>query len=264
MLPSVKNASGAHTKVPSKREEKKRINIRWNSATFFQVGLAVTLLLCFLVMESGWTLGSGELASPPPEIDWVEPGLFAFQEEQPKVAPKIIPKEKTPRRTIQKTLASNFQVTNNNSESNESKTTDAEVNPNLPAVGNTMPALIREEKPSYFDEVQFVPVFPGCEALENNTERRECMSSKISKFINRRFNRDRFSDLETGKIHRVSVQFTVGKDGTVKDIRTRARLPEMEAEAKRVIGKMPVMEPGRQGSTKVDVIFSVPISFMVE
>ena len=109
-----------------------------------------------------------------------------------------------------------------------------------------------------------MPVFPGCESLSNNDERRNCMSSKIGKFINRKFNTDKFSELERGKIYSVSVQFTVGKDGGVKDILTRALLPEMEEEAKRVIGKMPIMQPGRQGDTEVDVLFTVPIRFQVQ
>ena len=51
MLPSIKNSDGTETKVLSKREQKKRINIRWNSTLFFQIGLVITLLFTLVVME---------------------------------------------------------------------------------------------------------------------------------------------------------------------------------------------------------------------
>ena len=88
MLPSVKNASGTETKVLSKREEKKRINIRWNSGLLFQVGLAASLIICFLVIESDWTLGTGKTYNPPNDIDWVETPLVAYRLEQPEVKVK--------------------------------------------------------------------------------------------------------------------------------------------------------------------------------
>jgi len=262
MLPSVKNASGTNTKVLSKREEKKRINIRWNSGLFFQVGLVVTLFLCFLVMESDWDLGSGKIYTPRHEIDWIDPPLVAYRLEQPEV--KVKQQKVVKQRILQKAVTNIFKEIDNISTTPETKFPKTEIAPALPSTGKAIAPPIKEKGPSHINTVQFVPVFPGCESLSNNDERRACMSSKIGKFINRKFNADKFSELESGKIYRVSVQFTVGKDGSVKDILTRALLPEMEEEAKRVVGKMPVMQPGRQGNTKVDVLFTVPIVFQVQ
>lgn len=73
MLPSVKNASRAKTKVLSKREEKKRINIRWNSGIFFQVGLIACLLLFLAIIESDWKLSSGEIFVPSTNLNWMKP-----------------------------------------------------------------------------------------------------------------------------------------------------------------------------------------------
>ncbi len=262
MLPSVKNVSGTKTKVPSKREEKKRINIRWSSGLFFQVGLAVTLLLSFLILESDWDLGSGKAFTPPDEIDWIQSPLVAYQLEQPEVTVK--PQKKIKQRIIQKPLSHTFTEVDDKTLTVEGEIPPTDVTPDPPLVGKTIAPPTTESGPASFNSVQFVPVFPGCESLSSNDERRACMSSQIGKFINKKFKTDKFSDLEQGKIYNVNVQFTVGKDGSVKDILTRAVLPEMEEEAKRVISKMPVMQPGRQGNIEVDVLFTVPIRFQVQ
>jgi len=264
MLPSIKNAGGAKTKVPSKREQKKRINIRWNSGVFFQLGLAAILLLTYIVMESDWDLGARGKFVPKKEITIVEPPFFKFTIEQPMV--KTVAKlQKTVKpRVIQKVVTSTFVTVKDNSLKAEDEIKSTEVTPTIPATGIVTGPTEKESKPSPYNAVQFVPIFPGCESLSNNAERRTCMSSKVNAFINRRFNADKFSDLESGKFHTVRVQFTIGKDGLVKDILARAQLPELEKEAKRVIGKMPIMKPGKQGNTEVDVLFTVPIRFQVQ
>ena len=70
--------------------------------------------------------------------------------------------------------------------------------------------------------------------------------------------------MEVGKTHTINVMFTIGKDGKVKDILAKAKVTELEKEALRVIGKMPLMKPGKQGNTEVDVQFMVPIKFQVQ
>lgn len=264
MLPSVKNASGAKTKVLSKRELKKRINIRWNSGIFFQLGLAAVLLLTFIVMESDWDLGGRAMFVPKKQITIEEPAFFDFQIYQPKT--KVVAKlQKVVKpRVVRPMIASVFTTVDDDNLKAEDAIPPTELTSTATATGNVNTTPIKESKPSHINTVQFVPIFPGCESLPNNVERRACMSSKVNAFINRRFNTDKFSDLESGKIHKVNVQFTIGKDGKVKDILTRAYLPELEKEARRVIGKMPLMKPGKQGNTEVDVLFSVPIKFQVQ
>ena len=264
MLPSVKNASGAKTKVLSKRELKKRINIRWNSGIFFQLGLSAVLLLTFIVMESDWDLGANVKFTPKERITVVDPPFFNFTIQQPKVKTIAKVQKVVKPRVITPVVTSTFTAVPDDSKKLEPGIKSTEITATPATNGEGTTPVAKESKPSHINTVQFVPIFPGCESLSNNVERRNCMSSKINTFINRKFNTDSFSDLESGKIHTISVQFTIGKDGKVKDILTRAKLPELEKEAKRVIGKMPVMKPGKQGNTDVDVLFTVPIRFQVQ
>ncbi|HAT67982.1 MAG TPA: hypothetical protein DCS66_25845, partial [Flavobacteriaceae bacterium] len=65
MVPSVKKESRSKVEGLSKREEKKRINIRWNSGLFFQIGLIISMLFVFLIVESN--LGFSEMAYVIPD-----------------------------------------------------------------------------------------------------------------------------------------------------------------------------------------------------
>ncbi|HKJ48021.1 MAG TPA: energy transducer TonB [Christiangramia sp.] len=114
------------------------------------------------------------------------------------------------------------------------------------------------------DFIEEVPIFPGCESLSENEERKKCMSQKISNFVNREFNTDLGAELGLTGTNLVTVMFIVNKNGVVEKIQTRAPHPELEKEARRVIGKLPEMKPGRQQGKPVPVSYTIPIRFKVQ
>lgn len=261
MLPSVKNENGANTKVPSKREQKKRINIRWNSTAFFQLGLVLLLCLSFIAMESDWSLGSVNRFVKDKEFTLEENALLSYRLEEPEVKTEVRIKKPVKQRIIQKPVTESFTPVSDDSKLPETNLPSTEINPNLAPTATVAPSPKKEPPTATYETVQFVPVFPGCESLSTNEERKDCMSQKINTFISRKFNADKYSYLDTDKTHVVNVLFTIGRDGKVKDIRARSVVPDLEEEATRVISKMPWMQPGMQGSIPVDVLFSVPIRF---
>ena len=115
-----------------------------------------------------------------------------------------------------------------------------------------------------FATVDQVPVFPGCENKNNNEARKKCMSEKITKIVVRRFNTDLAGDLGLSGRQRISVIFNIDKTGNITDIRARAPHPRLEKEAKRVIGLIPRMKPGKQRGQAVIVPYSLPIIFTVQ
>ena len=115
-----------------------------------------------------------------------------------------------------------------------------------------------------FAIVDQVPVFPGCENKNNNEAMKKCMSEKITKIVVQRFNTDLAGDLGLSGRQRISVIFKVDKTGNITDIRARAPHPRLEKEAKRVIGLIPRMKPGKQRGQAVIVPYSLPIIFTVE
>jgi protein TonB len=67
---------------------------------------------------------------------------------------------------------------------------------------------------------------------------------------------------EMGIEGRVIVQFTVGKDGAIRDvIILRGVDSALDKEAVRVVNKMPKWIPGRQGGTPVSVRYTLPVVF---
>ncbi|WP_299551911.1 energy transducer TonB [Seonamhaeicola sp.] len=114
-----------------------------------------------------------------------------------------------------------------------------------------------------FAVIENVPIFPGCEKGDNNAKR-ACMSKKISQFVNKKFNTELASDLGLSGRQRINVIFKIDKTGTVTGIRARAPHPGLEKEAKRVIGLLPKMKPGKQRGKPVNVPYSLPIIFQVQ
>ncbi|MFV9552335.1 energy transducer TonB [Algibacter sp. PT7-4] len=114
-----------------------------------------------------------------------------------------------------------------------------------------------------FSVIENVPIFPGCEK-GSNTAKRDCMSKKISQFVNKKFNTELASDLGLSGRQRINVIFKIDKTGTVTGIRARAPHPGLEKEAKRVIGLLPKMKPGKQRGKPVNVPYSLPIIFQVQ
>ena len=113
-----------------------------------------------------------------------------------------------------------------------------------------------------FESIVNFPIFPGCEK-GNNEKKRKCMSEKIAKFVQRKFDTDLACDLGfTGK-QRISVIFKIDKGGNVTDVRARAAHPKLEREGVRVIRLLPKIKPGTQLGKAVIVPYSLPIIFEV-
>lgn len=114
-----------------------------------------------------------------------------------------------------------------------------------------------------FAVIENVPVFPGCES-GNNSAKRDCMSQKITEFVQKKFNTDLAGDLGLSGRQRISVVFKIDKNGNVTDVRSRAPHPSLEKEAARVINLLPKMKPGKQRGKAVIVPYSLPIVFQVQ
>ena len=122
---------------------------------------------------------------------------------------------------------------------------------------------VEEEVEVPFAVIENVPVFPGCEK-GNNEKKRKCMSEKISKFVQKKFNTDLAGDLGLTGRQRISVIFKIDKSGNVTGVRARAPHPRLEKEAQRVINLLPKMQPGKQRGKAVIVPYSLPIIFQVQ
>ncbi len=114
-----------------------------------------------------------------------------------------------------------------------------------------------------FSVIENVPVYPGCEK-GNNAKKKACMSEKISKFVQKKFNTELAGELGLSGRQRINVIFKIDKTGNITGVRSRAPHPRLEKEAARVINMLPKMKPGKQRGKAVIVPYSLPIVFQVQ
>ena len=108
----------------------------------------------------------------------------------------------------------------------------------------------KDSEDQVFVVVEKMPQFPGGTAAQN-----KFLSQNI-KYPTAAF--------ENGIQGRVVCQFVVSKDGTITNLKVlRGVDPSLDAEAIRVIKKMPKWVPGEQKGLAVNTKFTLPVSFKI-
>ncbi len=244
-------------KSSSKRNDKKNVNIKWNSRLFFQISLICCLVLAYVVIQTKFKVNDKEFAKN--NIDYLnEDPLWVYTLEDPiDVIKKKVVVKGTPPKIIEKVI----EVVPDDTPSKKETKTEIPSENNPPVI---LPPKKKEPKIKTIHNVmnvEFVPIFPGCEKMTNNLEYRNCMSDKIRKFIGKKFNTNIVDDVEDKKEQRIIVQFTINDKGYVTQVKARAPNKKLEKEAIRVLSKLPKLKPGRQGNTNVAVQYMIPITF---
>jgi protein TonB len=252
-------------KKENKPKSKKDANIPYNATLYFQTSLIISITITALVINSAFKVNTTEIAGP----DYRESEEIVFHEfyikmpEEPKIE-ELKPEPKKIINPVKINLSEEPKVTDKVIETDpEPKIihTDKPLVPVQPLIPNPAPA---PDNTTYgIMGVERVPVFPGCEALTDNTQRRDCMSTEIGKLINRRFNTELANDLGLKGNQRIYVSFVINKNGQVVNTKVRAPHPRLEKEAERVVKLIPKMMPGLQNNQEVDVMFTLPIVFNV-
>lgn len=263
MKNSKKKLSGAgQSTTQVNKTHKHDANLQKNSSLYFQIGLVLCLLATYGLFEMQF-----EKNKIIPETN--EPGDVAIIDIAPiyQVEKRSQKKEKRKIEHSSKLIDKYIEVAHTKPmiETNilTPDATDSNVQPIDPS------SLPDEENPDDTDifvpviAVELVPVFPGCEKYGTNDQRKKCLSKKIGKLVNKKFNTNIGAEYGiTGK-QKIQTQFTIDKHGNVTDVKIRGPHPALEDEALRVISKIPKMKPGYQQDKPVGVIYSLPITFYV-
>ena len=108
-----------------------------------------------------------------------------------------------------------------------------------------------EEEASPFQLVEEKPSFQGGDA------------NQFSKWVNQRLVYPEIAK-ENGVQGRVTLQFTVEKDGTVTKVKVlRGVDPSLDKEAVRVVSMSPKWKPGKQRDRAVPVTYTFPVIFQL-
>lgn len=224
-----------------------------NTGLYFAVGLFAVMALTYFSFEHKTFEGGNEydismnvdddldeevpmteqLKTPPPPPPPAAPEIIEVVEDEEEVEETVI------------------ESTESNEEEEVMEVEDVEV------------AEEYEDVDVPFAVIENVPVFPGCENAGNQSAKRACFNKMMQKHISKNFRYPEIAQ-EMGVQGRVSVMFTIQKDGSIGNVRMRGPDKNLEKEAARIIAKLPKMTPGKQRGRAVRVPFSIPITFKLQ
>ena len=231
-----------------------KADVSRNGSIYFAVGLALMLFLTYSTLnyktydKSNIDIGKLNLDDDlDEEIPIIEQIIPPPPPPPPPAAPEVI------------------EVVEDEEEVEETviESTETDQEEEIMEVEDVEVEEVIEDVEVPFAVIENVPEYPGCER-GSNADKRKCMSDKIAKFVQRKFNTDLAGDLGLSGRQRISVIFKIDKNGNVTGVRSRAPHPRLEKEAARVINMLPKMKPGRQRGKPVIVPYSLPITFQVQ
>ncbi len=227
-----------------------------NSSIYFAVGLALMLLLTYVAINYK-TYDKANLDLGVVSMD------DEMEEEIPITEQLLTPPPPPPPPPA---IPEVIEVVEDDEEVEETiiKSTETSQEEKIVKVEQVVVKEVEEDIEVPFSVIENVPVFPGCEKEKDNNAKRQCMSDKISDFVNKKFNTDLAGELGLSGKQRISVMFKIDRSGEITNIMARAPHPGLEKEAKRVISLLPKMQPGKQRGKAVTVPYSLPILFQVQ
>ena len=226
-----------------------------NSSLYFAVGLALVLLLTNLAINYK-SYDKKEIDTGMVNLDMLD------EEEVPITQQEITPPPPPPPPPVPEEI----KVVEDEKEVEETiiKSTETNQEEKIVKVKDVKVVEVEEDIEVPFAVIENVPIFPGCEKESGNNAKKQCMSDKIAEFVNKKFNTELAGDLGLSGKQRISVIFKIDKNGEITNVQARAPHPGLEKEAKRVIGLLPKMQPGKQRGKAVTVPYSLPILFQVQ
>jgi protein TonB len=231
-----------------------KADVSRNGSIYFAVGLALMLFLTYSTLNYKTYDKS--------DIDIGKLNLDEELEEEIPIIEQVIPPPPPPPPPAAPEV---IEVVEDEEEIEETviESTETDQEEEIVEVEEIEVEEVVEDVEVPFAVIENVPEYPGCER-GSNADKRKCMSDKIAKFVQRKFNTDLAGDLGLTGRQRISVIFKIDKNGNVTGVRSRAPHPRLEKEAARVINMLPKMKPGRQRGKPVIVPYSLPITFQVQ
>ena len=235
-------------------KKNKKADVMRNSKLFLALGLALMLFITYQAINyktyDKEAIDIGQL-NLEDEIEEEVPMTQQLQTPPPPPPPPAAPEV--------------IEVVEDEEEVEETviESTETDMEEEIIEVEEVEVEEVEEDIEVPFAVIENVPVYPGCEK-GNNSAKKACMSEKIQKFVQKKFNTELAGELGLSGKQRISVIFKIDKNGNVTGVRSRAPHPRLEKEAARVINMLPKMKPGKQRGKAVIVPYSLPIVFQVQ
>nr|WP_299488351.1 energy transducer TonB [uncultured Allomuricauda sp.] len=230
-----------------------KLELKKNSTLYFLIGLTAILLFAYVAIEwkTYYSTFDDDFARLSPDEELIEVAPITFQTPPPPP-----PKIQAP--PVIEIVPDDEEVIETVIESDE-----IDQNTEIMDVEDVEFVAPPIEDEVIFIKVENPPIFPGCENEKTKEGKRSCFQEMMQKHIRKNFRYPEIAQ-EMGLQGRVSIMFTIQKDGSIDNVRMRGPHETLEKEAARIISKLPKMTPGKQRGTPVKVPFSIPITFKLQ
>ncbi|MBI9041944.1 energy transducer TonB [Lutibacter sp.] len=193
-----------------------------------------------------------------------------FEEEAVRIVsliPKLDPKEfKNGMKEMKFTLPINFQIETYKDKKKRLKKEKQIVHKNaeINKKDNIINLTIKDEDIYLFDLVEITPITIDCNPNSEKEILKKCVKNSITSHVNKTFNAGLAYKLglKSG-LHKIDVSFIISINGEIVNITTEGNNKELNAEAIKVINRLPKMTPGMVNGKIVNVKYSLPIVLLV-
>ena len=233
-------------------KKKKSADLEGKKSLFFEIGLAIALLLVLIAFK--WQVPINEIESivNPQELTELEEIVPITRQEPEK--PKVKPPVKIKLQDVITIVENDSKVDANLEIEEEEVDQNTEIDLTPPKEVSYDTEIIDETE--IFVVVEEMPIFRP-DICKNMREGNIELNRYIQKSI-----RYPVIAQENGITGRVFVRFIVGRDGKVRNIEIlRGVDPSLDQEAIRVIKSLPAFAPGKQRGIPVQVTYSTAINF---
>ncbi|MDR2064193.1 MAG: energy transducer TonB [Prevotellaceae bacterium] len=224
----------------------KKADLESKKVLFFCMGLIPVLLFMILIFESS-TRNTNQAVLTDTRALIEEEEMPLPEEQQPE------PEQITP----QPIMSDELNIVDEDIDINTDIDFTSEADKNFAIEAVTYVDKKVEEETEVEESIPFAVVEekPKFQGGDQNT---------FSKWVNSKINYPEAAQ-ENGVQGRVMLQFTVDKDGYVKNVQVLRKVdPALDREAVRVVSSSPRWTPGKQRTKDVAVVFNFPVVFQLQ
>ncbi len=115
-----------------------------------------------------------------------------------------------------------------------------------------------------FQVVEVMPLFPGCENINDKAAKKECAIEKMYAFVYEHLQYPKIAK-DNGVEGTIVIRFVVDKDGSIMNPKiVRDVGAQCGKEGLRIVKMMPKWNPGKQRGMPVKVYYNLPIKFKLD
>lgn len=238
-----------------KPKKNPKADLSRKTGLFFAIGLAIATSLSLFAITLETSIGDDAISGKKKVDDKLDEDVEEVvmnpntpPPPPPPPAPEVPEEIKQVDNTVE-TKTMNFTT-------EDDKNTKVEPTPVLTNTSDDEPT---DDIVVPFSVIEDKPMFEACKSLPK-AQQDDCFKKQLDTHVQKNFKYPEMA-AEMGIQGRVFVQFKIEKDGKVNVVGVRGPDKSLEAEARRIIEKMPRLEPGKQRGKPVAVTYSYPIMF---